>query len=191
MNKLYLNNILLHFVLYLPDDMIVIDKNIYYYNGKYYTDDINLRYLYTLVTNDQRFKSSNSIYVPKFKYFRGIDSPTFYDRYIFDINEWNNKKNFESNYMLFKNGRYLSITLLFNLICRSLKILEIHNLDLDFIPQIIYICKDLNLDYSLTKNNITISNISNKLNRDKIIQWQDFSDYNYNIFSKRESTKCN
>lgn len=187
---LFLNNILAQFIFYLPDDMTVVDHNVYYYNEKYYTDDVNLKDLYILVTNDWRFKSNSSIYIPKFRYFRGNDFPTFYDIYVFNMSEWNIKKNFEANHMLFKNGCHLSVTLLFNLICRSLNTLEIHNLDLNFIPQITYICRDLNLDYNLSGNNITIFNISSKLDRDKIIKWQDFSDYDYNIFSKRELTKC-
>jgi len=181
---LFLNNILAQFIFYLPDDMTVVDHNVYYYNEKYYTDDVNLKDLYILVTNDWRFKSNSSIYIPKFRYFSGNDFPTFYNKYIFNTDTWNDKKNFESNRIIFNEGDRLSVTLLFNLICRSLNTLEIHNLDLNFIPQITYICRDLNLDYNLSGNNITIFNISSKLDRDKIIKWQDFSDYDYNIFSK-------
>ena len=182
--NLFLNNILLHFILYLPDDVVVVDKNIYFYEDKYYTDDVNLRDRYILVTNDWRFKSNNSIYIFKFRYFRGNDFPTFYNKYIFNIDTWNDKKNFESNHVVFNEGSYLSVTLLFNLICRSLDTLSIYNLDIDFIPQIIYICNYLNLDYKLN-NNITIFDINNKLDRDKIIRCQDFSEYDYNIFSKK------
>lgn len=182
--NLFLNNILSHFIFYLPDDMVVVDKNIYFYNDKYYTDDVNLRDQYILVTNDWRFKSNNSIYIFKFRYFRGNDFPTFYNKYIFNIDTWNDKKNFESNHVVFNEGSYLSVTLLFNLICRSLDTLSIYNLDIDFIPQIIYICNYLNLDYKLN-NNITIFDINNKLDRDKIIRCQDFSEYDYNIFSKK------
>ena len=182
--NLFLNNILLHFILYLPDDVVVVDKNIYFYEDKYYTDDVNLRDQYILVTNDWRFKSNNSIYIFKFRYFRGNDFPTFYNKYIFNIDTWNDKKNFESNHVVFNEGSYLSVTLLFNLICRSLDTLSIYNLDIDFIPQIIYICNYLNLDYKLN-NNITIFDINNKLDRDKIIRCQDFSEYDYNIFSKK------
>lgn len=182
--NLFLNNILLHFILYLPDDVVVVDKNIYFYEDKYYTDDVNLRDQYILVTNDWRFKSDNSMYIFKFRYFRGNDFPTFYNKYIFNIDTWNDKKNFESNHVVFNEGSYLSVTLLFNLICRSLDTLSIYNLDIDFIPQIIYICNYLNLDYKLN-NNITIFDINNKLDRDKIIRCQDFSEYDYNIFSKK------
>ena len=182
--NLFLNNILSYFIFYLPDDMVVVDKNIYFYNDKYYTDDVNLRDQYILVTNDWRFKSDNSMYIFKFRYFRGNDFPTFYNKYIFNIDTWNDKKNFESNHVVFNEGSYLSVTLLFNLICRSLDTLSIYNLDIDFIPQIIYICNYLNLDYKLN-NNITIFDINNKLDRDKIIRCQDFSEYDYNIFSKK------
>jgi len=183
--NLFLNNILLHFILYLPDNMVVVDKNIYFYNDKYYTDDVNLRDQYILVTNDWRFKSDNSMYIFKFRYFRGNDFPTFYNKYIFNIDTWNDKKNFESNHVVFNEGSYLSVTLLFNLICRSLDTLSVYNLDIKFIPQIIYICNYLNLNYELNNNNITIFDISNTLDRDKIIRCQDFSEYDYNIFSKK------
>ncbi len=183
--NLFLNNILSYFIFYLPDDMVVVDKNIYFYNDKYYTDDVNLRDQYILVTNDWRFKSDNSIYIFKFRYFRGNDFPTFYNKYIFNIDTWNDKKNFESNHVIFNEGSCLSVTLLFNLICRSLNTLSIYNLDINFVPQIIYICNYLNLDYELNSNNITIFDINNKLDRDKIIRCQDFSEYDYNIFSKK------
>ena len=183
--NLFLNNILLHFILYLPDNMVVVDKNIYFYNDKYYTDDVNLRDQYILVTNDWRFKSDNSIYIFKFRYFRGNDFPTFYNKYIFNIDTWNDKKNFESNHIIFNEGDRLSVTLLFNLICRSLDTLSVYNLDIKFIPQIIYICNYLNLNYELNNNNITIFDISNTLDRNKIIRCQDFSEYDYNIFSKK------
>jgi len=183
--NLFLNNILLHFILYLPDNMVVVNKNIYFYNDKYYTDDVNLRDQYILVTNDWRFKSDNSIYIFKFRYFRGNDFPTFYNKYIFNIDTWNDKKNFESNHIIFNEGDRLSVTLLFNLICRSLDTLSVYNPDIKFIPQIIYICNYLNLNYELNNNNITIFDISNTLDRNKIIRCQDFSEYDYNIFSKK------
>jgi len=183
--NLFLNNILLHFILYLPDNMVVVNKNIYFYNDKYYTDDVNLRDQYILVTNDWRFKSDNSIYIFKFRYFSGNDFPTFYNKYIFNTDTWNDKKNFESNHIIFNEGDRLSVTLLFNLICRSLDTLSVYNPDIKFIPQIIYICNYLNLNYELNNNNITIFDISNTLDRNKIIRCQDFSEYDYNIFSKK------
>lgn len=184
--NLFLNNILSYFVFYLPDDMVVVDKNVYYYNGKYYTDDVNLRGLYTLVTNDWRFKSNNSVYLFKFRYFRGNDFPEFYDKYTFTTGSWFIKKNFESSYVEFNEGNCLSVTLLFNLICRSLNCLKISNIDIDFVPQITYICKYLNLDFDFDENSVIIFNMYDKLDRSRIVSCQDFSEYSYNIFSSGE-----
>jgi len=178
---MFLDNILSHFVFYLPDEMVVIDKNIYYYENEYYTDSIKIKennkeFFY--VTNNKLYENSYKvIFINKFKFFRGNDNPFFYDNYIFTINSWNNGiKNFESEYTIFNEGKELSITLLYNLICRTLYKLEINNFNhsIEYLKVILNICDNLNLKIHLnSSSNILITNML-KIDTFKIKQLQIF-----------------
>lgn len=170
---MFLNNILSYFIFYLPDKMTIIDKHVYFYNNKYYTDEILFKNDYILVTNDKRYMH-NAIYIPKFRFFRGNDAFCFYDEYIFKTSTWYEKRNFEAKHLIFDEGEELSITLLFNLICRSLQLLTLKNVDKTLYPQIEEICFLLNLDFEIDNCNIQIKNMFSKLDRKKIIEFQTF-----------------
>jgi len=179
---MFLDNILSHFIFYIPDEMIVSDKNIYYYKNEYYTDSIEIKENnkeFYYVTNNKLYENNyKTIFVNKFKFFRGNDNPSFYDKYTFTIDSWNNGiKNFESKYTIFNEGNELSITLLYNLICRTLYKLEINNCEqhYSYLKIIFNICNDLNLKFCLKNENssIIITNMKN-INIDKIKQLQIF-----------------
>lgn len=177
---MFLDNILNYFIFYLPDNMIVKDENLYYYKNNYYTDSLEIKKSnneFFYVTNNPYFKNFHkTIYINKFKFFKGNNIPTFYNKYEFTIESWNlGIKNFEANTVLFKKGNELSITLLYNLLCRSLHTLEIEHINMNYIQIIKEICLNLNLHFKEKDSSIIIENMIN-INKNKIIELQTFDE---------------